>query len=67
MTAENDHAPAEQPAPAPPSAPQRRPVVVPHINFEVPANENDLVSVRKGYGLTRPAESPSPPENHQEG
>jgi hypothetical protein len=37
--------------PPPPQSAEGTPVVVPHINFDVPTG-NELVEVRKGYGLT---------------
>jgi hypothetical protein len=65
MTTENDQTQAERPTSAPPVAPRGRPVAVPHIDFETPVNENDLVGVRTGYGLTRPPRNPTPAEDRR--
>ncbi len=65
MAAETEPAAAGQPAPAAEAKPRGRPVPVPHIDFSTPTG-NELVEVRKGYGLTPPADNTRPAGDSRE-
>jgi len=67
MPADNEPAaPVEPSAAAPQPTSEGQPVVVPHIDFSTPTG-NELVEVRKGYGLTPPPDSQRPAPETQEG